>query len=96
MPTLSINKAMRAQMCIDAYLCGKLKIGPEYHSAKAKKGALLVEPVNGNPFVIVGAYDKSGAPIWERYSCTEFETIPGSGTDCLRQRIKAQLFFDAL
>lgn len=54
-----------------------------YHSATVEPGvAMLVEPVNDHPFVFV-------PPT----TVHMFESAPGSGTDHLRQRMLAGLFF---
>lgn len=64
---------------------GKLRAGEAFYGFRYSDRALLVEPVNGNPTVFV-------APN----TLHVFEVKPGSGTDKLRQRIEAQLFFEGV
>lgn len=60
--------------------------GQGYYDIKASDKGLLVDPINGAPFVFV-------PPV----ACFEFTHEPGnSGTEHLRARMHAQVFFDAL
>jgi hypothetical protein len=60
------------------------KLPEGYYSARVEPGlGMLVEPVNGHAFVF----------LLPNTIC-QFESEPGSGTDKLRQRIHAGLFFD--
>ncbi len=56
------------------------------HEVRLAPGvALLVEPINGAPYVFV-------LPD----SLTTFDSKPGSGTDRLRARIEASLYFERI
>lgn len=79
------SEAAQLQRVLDAMNAGTLKIGPEFHSIKAKPGAMLVDMINSDPYVFV-------PPA----TVHVFESRPGSGTDHLRQRTLADQFFDAL
>jgi hypothetical protein len=57
-----------------------------YYQVSSKLGAMLVSPLNGDPYVV--DFNNQEAVI--------FESVKGSGTDSLRQRIRAQLYFDDL
>lgn len=62
------------------------KLSEHFYSAEVEPGvAMLVEIVNGDPFVFILPNQ-----IWH------FESEPGSGTDKLRQRINAKVFFCAV
>ena len=92
-----IANAMRAQLAIDCVVQGKsLKVAPDIAHYEAKPGALLVEPLNASPFVIVGTYDDSDSADFAQYSTHTFHSDPGSGTDRIRARAHAQMFFDSL
>lgn len=56
------------------------------YRCKYKPGANLIEPINGDPFVVVLGGEKVTKHI--------FAGNPRSGTDKLRARIEAQAFFD--
>lgn len=56
-----------------------------FYSIQAKEGVLLVEPINGSPFVFC-----------DPNTVFVFDPEPGSGTDKLRQRSLAKIFFDQL
>lgn len=61
-----------------------LSLPPGFYSAKAAPGvALLVDPINGAPFVFLPPS-----------TVCVFEPQPGSGTDKLRQRMLAGVYFD--
>ena len=77
---------LRAHILQDAMV--KLHANPgrlpeAYHSATIEPGvAMLVEPLNNAPFVFIPPS-----------SVHSFPSKPGSGTDALRQRMQAGLFF---
>ncbi len=56
------------------------------YDVKHKPGVSLYVPVNGSPMVVVLDSDKATAFL--------FEPLPGSGTDAMRARMEAQIFFD--
>lgn len=92
------DQAMRAIFCIDAANFGKLKATPDIYSFKSKPRALLVEPVNGSPFVLVDetAEPTPGTISLPRVSRVEFVPKQGSGTDKLRARMQAELFLESM
>ncbi|TBR75376.1 MAG: hypothetical protein EPN64_13110 [Burkholderiaceae bacterium] len=85
MKTIVLDQGMacRHHFTLHCAQQGKLRAGEAFYGFKYSDHALLVEPVNGNPTVFV-------APN----TLHVFEATPGSGTDKLRQRIVAQLFFE--
>ncbi len=64
---------------------GRLKFQPAHHNVEVRGNLMLVDPVNGTPFVFE-------APV----TVHSFPSKPGSGTDHLRQRTAAALFFEQL
>ncbi|MDF8359445.1 hypothetical protein [Achromobacter anxifer] len=61
------------------------------HDAKECAGVILIEPVNGSPYVIDMSTGEDSATIYE------FEGTPAnSGTAHLRQRIEADLHYQRL
>jgi hypothetical protein len=61
------------------------------HDAKESAGVILIEPVNGSPYVIDMSTSEDAATIYE------FEATPAnSGTAHLRQRIEADLHYQRL
>lgn len=79
---------LRADILRDAMeriSAGAARVPDDCYSVRTKPGAMLVDPVNRDPFVYV-------APDVVH----EFESIPRSGTDKLRQRTRAAIFFDSL
>lgn len=95
---LAGTDAMRAIFAIDAARFGKLKVTEEFYSIKNKGRALLVEPVNGDPFVLIDdtAEPTEGTVSLPRVTRMEWLSEPRSGTDKLRARMHAQVFFDSL
>lgn len=83
--TLSSVKASQLQAVLAAVKAGSFKHGPEIRCVRAKQHALLVEPLNETTFVFV---HPNQAHL--------FPAAPGSGTDTLRQRMKASIFFEGL
>lgn len=83
--TVSATKALELQATLNVVKSGKLKSSPHHYKLEVAGDALLVDPVNGDPFVFV-------APD----TVHVFQHQPGSGTDHLRQRIKASLWFGEL
>lgn len=81
-----ITDQLRGDILVDAMR--KLHANPRslpegYYSASVEPGvAMLVEPVNDHPFVFVPPN-----------VVHKFEGAPGSGTDHLRQRMLACIFF---
>lgn len=92
------DQAMRAIFYIDAACCGKLKPSPAVHGFKSKWRALLVEPLNDAPFVLIDdtADPTPGTVSLPAVRRVEFQSEPRSGTDALRARIHATRFFDEL
>lgn len=91
-------RAIRAICAMDAANIEKLNAGEGYYGVKHLDRAILVEPINGNPFVMIDttADPRPGTvslPIVQR---VEWVPKEGSGTDKLRARIEANLFFDNL
>lgn len=78
-------RAAKLQALLNAAQAGQLRVGPEFHNVKAKPNALLVDAVNADPFVFV-------PPA----TVHTFESKRGSGTDHLRQRMLAGVFFEGL
>lgn len=61
------------------------------HDTKESAGVILVEPMNGSPYVIDMSASEEAATIYE------FEVTPAnSGTAHLRQRIEASLHYQRL
>jgi hypothetical protein len=89
---------MRLQFFMDAAKEGKLKAGPDVHAFQycGDVRALLVEPVNEQPFVAVGAYSDAGDARFEQFTVHTFGERSPSGVDLLRARIAAQRFLDSL
>lgn len=58
---------------------------PQFHNIRSSAKAMLVVPVNANPFIFVTPN-----------TVHTFEAKAGSGTDMLRQRMLAEVFFDDL
>ncbi len=83
--SVSTTKALELQALLTVAKSNKLQIGPAYYKIEAKGDALLVDPVNGEPFVFV-------APT----TVVVFPFKRGSGTDHLRQRIRADQCFQRL
>lgn len=83
--TVSSTKALELQALLNLARAGRLKVGPAHHNVEASGDLLLVDPVNGDPFVFA-------APS----TVHVFRSKPGSGTDHLLQRIKASLCFEQL
>lgn len=85
MKTIELEQglAYRHQFTLDCATQGKLRAGEAFHGFECSDAALLVDPVNGNPTVYV-------APS----TLHVFESKRGDGTDHLRQRMLAKLFFD--
>lgn len=83
--TVSTTKALELQALLNVVQAGRLKAGPAHHKVEARGALLLVDPVNGDPFVFA-------APS----TVHVFRSKPGSGTDHLRQRIEASLCFQRL
>lgn len=83
--TVSSSKALELQALLSAAKAVKLQAGSPYHKLEAEGNILLVDPVNGDPFVFV-------APA----TVHVFPFKLGSGTDHLRQRIKADQLFQQL
>lgn len=94
--TPHVHQAMRFQFAMDAAHAGKLKVGADVHRFKYRHdvAALLVEPVNEQPFVVIGAYDEAGNARFDRFVIHTFGERSSSGTDFLRARIAAGLFFE--
>jgi hypothetical protein len=90
--------AMRAMFLIDAARHGKLKVTPDIYGFKVKHRALLVEPLNANPFILIDETAETTPDLVSlpRVTRMEFVAEPKSGTDFLRARMKAGLFFDDL
>lgn len=90
------QQALRAIFAIDLAREGKLDAGPEFYSVTQYGRALLVEPVNGTPYVLEdqtlpSTPDFTALPIVER---TDFLAEPHSGTDAMRARLYAQLYLE--
>lgn len=87
METIILNptRAQMLQGVLAAANAGTFRHGPELRQVRAKENALLVEPLNETTFVFVSPN-----------TAHLFPSAPGSGTDCLRQRMKASIFFDGL
>lgn len=83
--TLAPHKAQKLQAVLAAANAGTFRHGPELRQVRATEKALLVEPLNETTFIFVSPNTAHLSP-----------SAPGSGTDALRQRIKASLFFDNL
>ncbi len=78
-------KALELQAVVNAAKSGRLKVGPEHHKIEVNGEVMLVDPVNGAPFVFV-------APNTVHI----FQFKLGSGTDHLRRRIDASQCFQKL
>lgn len=61
-------------------------IDPSFYSIRTKAGSMLVDRVNGDPYVV----------DFNEQKITVFASVPGSGTDKHRQRVKALMFFEDL
>jgi len=83
--TVSSTKALELQATLKIVKSGRLKVAPDLHQIIVKDNAMLVDPVNDEPFVFV-------APN----TVHVFRSKPGSGTDHMRQRIAAELWFQQL
>ena len=83
--TVSPTKALELKATLNVAKAGRLKGSPAHHKIAAQGNTMLVDPVNGDPFVFT-------APN----TVYVFESKPGSGTDHLRQRINAELWFQKL
>lgn len=81
--TVSSSKALELQALLKLAKAGTLKFRPAHHKIAASGDVMLVDPVNGEPFVYV-------APA----TVHVFPSKPGSGTDHLRQRTLAGLTFE--
>jgi hypothetical protein len=90
--------AQRAILLIDSARHGKLKATSDIYGFKSKSRALLVEPLNESPFVLIDetAEHTPGTISLPRVTRMEFVPEPRSGTDKLRARIQASLCFDDL
>lgn len=83
---LSNYQAMGFRFALDLAKVGKLGVPiASYYQVNFCAKALLVDPVNGNPYVFVEPSTKF---------C--FNGSPGNGTDKLRQRMLAGVFFNRL
>ena len=82
---VSGHKAFELRSMLAGAIAGTLSAGPDVMGISAKPGALLVEPLNGVPWVFV-----------EPATMLTFSYVPSSGTDKLRARIAAKCCFDAL
>lgn len=82
--TVSTVKALELQSLLSNVKNGAVK-KDAFYSIKANGDHLLVDPVNGEPFVFVAPRTVHVFPVKK-----------GSGTDKLRQRIAADYFFDRL
>jgi len=83
--TVSAPRALELQAVLSAVQVGKVKLSESMLALKAKGNIMLVDPLNGDPFVFV-------APD----TVHVFQSKPGSGTDHIRQRINADLHFQRL
>jgi len=91
------DQAMRVIFLIDAARHGKLKQTEEVYGFTRGR-ALLVEPVNGAPFIWI---DDTAAPApgtisLPRVTRIDFIPEPRSGTDALRARMMASLHLEGL
>ena len=82
---VSSFKALELQAVLAAVKSGRLKVGPAHYKIEADGDVMLVDPVNGDPYVFV-------APNTVHI----FQFKPGSGTDHLRRRIDAEQWFQKL
>ena len=83
--TVSTMKALELQTTLSVAKTGRLKVGQAHHKIEVKGNAMLVDPVNGDPFVFF-------APN----TVHVFTSKPGSGTDHLRQRTLAGQWFQQI
>jgi hypothetical protein len=82
---VSPSRAQELQVVLKAAKAGTLKCGQALHKVEAQGNVMLVDPVNGEPFIFV-------APE----TVHVFQSKPGSGTDHLRQRTLAGMLFEQL
>ena len=83
---LSNYDAMNLRVSLDLLKAGKLVVPSVfYYEVSFCENALLISPVNGNPYVFV----KPATKFCFNYS-------PGNGTDKLRQRILAGVLFNRI
>lgn len=86
------------QFWFDAAKAGKLKPKQDICAYRYRDDvkAMLIEPVNSQPVVIVGAYGAQGNADFSRFVLHTFGERSNSGTQFLRDRINATLFFESL
>lgn len=88
--------AGRYRLILDAAAQKHVKLDTLY-KYQLRGNALLVDPVNGNPFVVVDHTPTEVRHVMAQWiiSVHTFDSEPRSGTDKLRARAAAQMFFDA-